>query len=83
MRTRVFRIGGMSCAACSGRIEKAIGSIPGVSSVNANYGNNTATVTYDDTIVTDKMIGDAVSSAGYQLISDDREQAEKQEIEAL
>ncbi|AMK14323.1 copper translocating P-type ATPase [methanogenic archaeon mixed culture ISO4-G1] len=83
MRTRVFRIGGMSCAACSGRIEKAIGAIAGVSSVSANYGNNTATVTYDDSVVTEDMVRDAVESAGYQLISDDREKAERQEVEAL
>ena len=83
MRTRVFRIGGMSCAACSSRIEKAIGGIGGVSSVNANYGNNTATVTYDDSVVTEDMVRDAVESAGYQLISDDREKAERQEVEAL
>ena len=83
MRTRVFRIGGMSCAACSGRIEKAIGAIAGVISVSANYGNNTATVTYDDSVVTEDMVRSAVESAGYQLISDDREKAERQEVEAL
>ena len=83
MRTRVFRIGGMSCAACSGRIEKAIGSIDGVQQVNANFGNNTATVTYDDKRVTEEEIRKAVSSAGYTMISDDREVAERQEIEAL
>ena len=83
MKTRVFRIGGMTCAACSSRIEKAIGSIDGVSSVTANFGNNTATVTYDDTVVTESEIKKAVDSAGYTMISDDREEAERQEIEAL
>ena len=83
MKTRVFRIGGMSCAACSGRIEKAVGSLDGVSSVNANYGNNTATVTYDEARVSEDAIAEAVTSAGYQLISDDREKAERQELEAL
>ena len=83
MNTRVFRIGGMTCAACSSRIEKAIGSIDGVSSVTANFGNNTATVTYDDTVVTESEIKKAVDSAGYTMISDDREEAERQEIEAL
>lgn len=83
MRTHVFRIGGMSCAACSSRIEKAVGSLAGVSSVNANYGNNTATVVYDEGRVTEDDIAEAVVSAGYQLISDDREKAERQELEAL
>lgn len=83
MRTRVFRIGGMSCAACSGRIERAVGNVPGVESVDANFGNNTATVTYDGTAASDELIRRAVESAGYTLISDDREEAEKQEKVAL
>ena len=83
MRSRVFRIGGMSCAACSVRIEKAIGSIEGVESVIANYGNNTATVTYDDTKVSEADVKKAVDAAGYTLISDDRDEAERQEVEAL
>ena len=83
MRTRVFRIGGMSCAACSGRIEKAIGAIEGVGSVSANYGNNTATVTYDDAVVSEQNIRKAVDAAGYTMISDDREEAERQEVAAL
>ncbi|MGN0097999.1 MAG: heavy metal translocating P-type ATPase [Candidatus Methanomethylophilaceae archaeon] len=83
MKTRVFRIGGMSCAACSGRIEKAVGSVPGVESVDANFGNNTATVTYDGTAASDELIRRAVESAGYTLISDDRDEAERQEKAAL
>ncbi len=83
MKTRVFRIGGMSCAACSNRIEKAIGTIDGVTSVVANFGNNTATVSYDESAVSESDIRKAVDSAGYVLISDDREEAEKQEIESL
>ena len=83
MNTRVFRIGGMTCAACSNRIEGAIGEIDGVQSVVANFGNNTATVTYDESKVTEDMIAKAVTGAGYQMISDDREKAEQQELEAL
>ncbi|MBE6523683.1 MAG: cadmium-translocating P-type ATPase [Thermoplasmata archaeon] len=83
MRSRVFRIGGMSCAACSVRIEKVIGSIEGVESVIANFGNNTATVTYDDTKVSEADVKKAVDAAGYTLISDDRDEAERQEVEAL
>lgn len=83
MRTRVFRIGGMSCAACSGRIEGAVGNVPGVGSVNANFGNNTATIAYDGTAATEELIRRAVESAGYTLISDDRGEAERQEKAAL
>ena len=82
-RTRIFRIGGMTCAACSNRIEKAIGSVPGVESVSANFGNNTATVVYDGSEESDEAIAKAVALAGYTLISDDREKAARQEKEAV
>lgn len=83
MRTRVFRIGGMSCAACSGRIEGAVGNVPGVESVSANFGNNTATIAYDGDAATEELIRRAVESAGYTLISDNRNEAERQEKVAL
>ena len=56
MRTRVFRIGGMTCAACTGRVENAIGGLQGVTSVTANIGNNTATVTYDESLIDEGRI---------------------------
>lgn len=83
MRTRVFRIGGMTCAACTGRVENAIGGLQGVTSVTANIGNNTATVTYDESLIDEGRIRDAVERAGYSFISDDRDEAARQEKEAL
>ncbi len=83
MRTRIFRVGGMSCAACSGRIESAVGALDGVQSCNANIGNNTATVVYDENVVTEDRIAAAITGAGYQVISDDRGEADKAALEAL
>lgn len=83
MRTRTFRIGGMTCAACAGRIENAVRSLNGVSSCSANIGNNTATVTYDEDKVSESDMIRAITSAGYQVISDDRHAADEQELDAL
>lgn len=83
MKTRVFRVGGMSCAACSARINGAVQKLDGVKSCNANYANNTATVEYDPDIVQENAIADAIMGAGYQVISDDREEAEKATLKAL
>ncbi len=82
MNTRVYRIGGMSCAACSSRVERAIGSVPGVSSVSANYGSCTATVSHDGS-VSDDAVCKAVSSAGYVLLSDDPSESGRQEKKSL
>lgn len=83
MKIRIFRVGGMSCAACSNRINTAVQALDGVSSCNANIGNNTATVEYDESIVSEDVIADAIVRAGYQVISDDRDEADKVALEAL
>ena len=44
----VIRTDGMSCAACSARIEKALKKDPGILESYANFTNNTVSVTYDD-----------------------------------
>lgn len=83
MITKTFRIGGMSCAACVNRINDAVGSVDGVMTCSANIGTNTATVTYDESSVSEDTIIKAITSAGYIVISDNRDEAEKQETKAL
>lgn len=83
MITRIIRVGGMTCAACVGRVEGALKSLDGVESAVANIGNNTATVTYDDSKVTVDMLESAIRGAGYQIISENRDEAAEQEIKNL
>ena len=78
----VLRIGGMSCAACAAKIDRSLNGLSGVSSAVANFGNNTATVTYDDSKVTHERIVAAVNKAGYTVIegnSDDIAEADRKE----
>ncbi len=83
MSRRVFRIGGMTCAACVGRVESAIKSVPGVRSAEANIGSCTAAVEYDGTQKTEAAIAKAVEAAGYAVVSDDRDRAAEEGREAL
>ncbi|MBP5203443.1 MAG: cadmium-translocating P-type ATPase [Candidatus Methanomethylophilaceae archaeon] len=83
MTKKVFRIGGMSCAACVGRVESAISSVKGVESAEANIGSCTAVVSYDGTRETEKAIAEAVKAAGYSVVSDDREEAAEEAEKAL
>ena len=57
-----FIISGMSCAACSARVEKAVSSIGGVTSCSVNLLTNSMTV---DGTATDEEIIAAVVKAGY------------------
>ena len=79
MRTKIIRVGGMTCAACVGRVEGALQAVPGVQSAVANIGNNTATVTYDESLTEEAALADAIVGAGYQVISENREEAALQE----
>lgn len=83
MKTRIFRVGGMTCAACVGRVEGALTAMDGVRSATANIGNNTATVVYDESVTTEGALADAIVGAGYQVISDDRAEADKEELRNL
>ncbi|MBR6038136.1 MAG: cation-translocating P-type ATPase, partial [Candidatus Methanomethylophilaceae archaeon] len=83
MTKKVFRIGGMSCAACVGRVESAISSVNGVESAEANIGSCTAVVEYDGSRETERAIADAVRAAGYSVVSDDRDEAAAEAEKAL
>ncbi len=61
-----LRIGGMSCAACSRTVEKAVTSLPGVSSVVVNVAAEAASVRFDPDRVDIRRIVDAVNRAGYK-----------------
>ncbi len=63
-----LRIGGMSCAACAVKIETFIKKVPGVADAVANFGNNTVSVTYDDSVTGHESITAAVGKAGYTVI---------------
>ena len=48
MRKELLDITGMSCSACSSRIEKVVGRMDGVETIAVNLLTNKAQVTYDD-----------------------------------
>ena len=64
-RTIRLELTGMSCANCSGTIEDRVGSLAGISSVDANYATDEGSVTYDPEQVSLGDIVGAVHDAGY------------------
>jgi len=57
-------IGGMTCASCVRRVEKALAKVPGVHQASVNFATHQATVHHDPGVEVDRLIG-AVSGAGY------------------
>ncbi len=60
-----YAIGGMSCAACAARVEKAAGSLDGVESCQVNLLQNTMQLCCDESKVSPALVEAAVKSAGY------------------
>ncbi|MFM0382202.1 heavy metal translocating P-type ATPase [Paraburkholderia dipogonis] len=69
-RTTELDIGGMTCASCAMRVEKALAKVPGVAGVSVNLATETATINLGDMASdagadTDALIT-AVKKAGYE-----------------
>ncbi|MDR1438794.1 MAG: heavy metal translocating P-type ATPase [Clostridiales bacterium] len=62
-------IGGMTCAACAARVEKALRGLDGVESASVNLATEKATVAYDPARVRMSAIKGAIAKAGYQALA--------------
>ena len=80
---------GMHCAACVGKVERALTSVPGVDEATVNLATEKATVTFDPTRTDVTRLQDAVARAGYELVepreaagqTPDREQSAREEMQ--
>lgn len=60
-----FTVTGMSCAACSARVEKAAQALEGVQHAEVNLLAGVLTADYDETVLSAQRITEAVRAAGY------------------
>jgi Cu+-exporting ATPase len=76
---KIYSVKGMHCASCVKVLEKAIGTVDGVSEVNVNLATEKATVSFSKK-VEDEKVANAVREAGYSLeeVNEDSEKIEKQ-----
>ncbi|MEC8837751.1 MAG: heavy metal translocating P-type ATPase, partial [Pseudomonadota bacterium] len=65
-----FRVEGMTCANCSGRVERVIKRLPGVAEANVNLATEKANVVVDDDGPAVGDLFDQVEKAGYHPIGD-------------
>lgn len=61
----VFDVTGMSCAACQANVIKAVAKLDGVENVDVSLLANRMNVEYDESLVNEKQICDAVAHIGY------------------
>jgi Cu+-exporting ATPase len=75
-RRMELKIGGMHCAACSGRIEKSLSRLEGVREASVNLVSEKATVLYDGKILGLTELGKAIEEAGFHFLGTDEEESE-------
>src|SRR3954463_14286919 len=66
--TCTLEIGGMTCASCVGRVEKALNRVDGVTGAEVNLATEVATVHFDPAQVGLEELTAAVTRAGYTAI---------------
>ncbi|MGE5614447.1 MAG: heavy metal translocating P-type ATPase [Bacillota bacterium] len=74
-KTVTIPIGGMTCAACASRIEKALGKTEGVLRVSVNFATEKATVEYDPQITRLSVIKQAIEKTGYKALDIEKKAA--------
>lgn len=65
-----FRVTGMTCSACSSRVEKTVSKLEGTEAVSVNLLTGTMQVTFDEEKLSDEAIIAAVEKAGYGAFAD-------------
>ncbi|MBO9130828.1 heavy metal translocating P-type ATPase [Bacillus sp. 165] len=62
----ILDIEGMTCAACSARIEKGLNRLEGVSQASVNLAANSGVVEYDETVISIEDILEKIKKLGYK-----------------
>jgi P-type Cu+ transporter len=68
MTTQVAPVRGMHCAACVGRVERALTGLAGVERATVNLATEQATVSFDPERTSFNALQAAVAAAGYELV---------------
>jgi P-type Cu+ transporter len=72
---------GMHCAACVGKVERALATVPGVEQATVNLATERATVEFDPALTAVPALQAAVAEAGYELASAPVESGEAEDRE--
>lgn len=65
MKKLELGVGGMSCAACSARVERTLAGVNGVESASVNLAAERASIVYDEKLTSEAELKRAVKGAGY------------------
>ena len=92
--TTTVPVSGMTCAACSARVQRALERVPGVSAANVNLMTGSATIDFDADTVAPEQLVEAIRATGYgaeipradesaEEVLQDRDEAHAEELRVL
>ncbi len=67
MRSKAFKIDGMTCSACANRVERVIKKLEGVEEAGVNFATETLSMKYDEDKLNTTDIEVAIEKAGYKV----------------
>jgi P-type Cu+ transporter len=87
-------VSGMTCAACSARVQRALERVPGVGAANVNLMTGSATVEFDAETVAPEQLVQAIRATGYgaelpgpdesaEELLQDRDEVQAEEVRVL
>ncbi|MEV0344125.1 heavy metal-associated domain-containing protein [Nonomuraea sp. NPDC050680] len=68
MSTSAYKVSGMTCSGCVGKVKTEIGKVAGVSSVDIELATGRVTVTSDG-LLDEAEIRNVVEEAGYEVVA--------------
>ena len=80
MTTATFSISGMHCASCSVRNERALSKLKGVRNASVNLATNSARVDFDESVLSESAIHQAVIENGYGVLPREIAQDHKERL---
>ncbi|MEI3605716.1 copper ion binding protein [Pseudogracilibacillus sp. SE30717A] len=63
-----FKVEGMTCSCCVGKVEKSINQFDGISSVEINSDNEEVKVIFNEDSVTLDQIKEKIEAEGYKVV---------------
>ncbi len=82
-KQKEFNIEGMTCAACSAAVERAVKKSEGVSSASVNLTTEKMRVFFDEEIISESDIVSAVEKSGYKAFPDEKSEILELEIQGM
>ena len=68
MRDYTFKVEGMTCSACSNRVERGVKKMEGINNANVNLTTEILTVDFDENKISSDKIEKKVEALGYSIV---------------